>query len=101
MSRYIDADELIRHLNHEIQYGVDIDIHPVEFGTYLGLISAKSFVKDAPTADVQEVVRCKECKYAIEGDVVFGYCRKHGIHCLSETDFCSYGERRKGDGTIH
>jgi hypothetical protein len=46
-----------------------------------------------PTADVVEVVRCKDC---IHFDTYFRECEseygKHHIH--TENDFCSYGERR-------
>ena len=59
---------------------------------------------DIPTADVVEVVRCKECKHFYEvvynGKVLQRECRLRsngsgiGIVFLeSETDFCSYGER--------
>lgn len=96
MSRYIDADELIRHLNDEIQYGVDIDIHPVEFGTYLGLLSAKSFVENAPTADVVEVTRCKDCKfyrpYNKPVEDFDGRCFARECE-TDEYDFCNYGEK--------
>ena len=54
-------------------------------------------VEDTPTADVVEVVRCKDCKHSREQDRVFGItdykCSKHNISCLSPYDFCSYGER--------
>lgn len=87
MARYIDADKFIKDLQSE----------------YHGMISDESLkiykiihrLDNEPTADVVEVVRCKECKYWIN---------KHGGFCqasnaLSEVnnennDFCSYGERR-------
>lgn len=40
-----------------------------------------------PSADVVEVVRCKDCKYRAKG---LPYCAYFG-----ETDFCSYGERKE------
>ena len=49
--------------------------------------------------DVVEAVRCKDCRYSVERESVFGIpdykCQKHGISCLSATDFCSYGERKE------
>ena len=53
-----------------------------------------------PTADVAEVVRCKDCKYKTvtsDGeynpeDIVCGYFMSDGF---METDFCSYGERKE------
>lgn len=86
MKKYIDAQKLKDAMNIKDDTNGRFDI-----------MTALQCVDNAPTADVVEVVRCKNCKYAIEGDAVFGitdyYCRKHGIHCLSATDFCSYGEK--------
>lgn len=59
-------------------------------------------ISNVPTADVVEVVRCKDCKYwqgtsfdAITGTLL-GECRKPlGDYRYCETeeyDFCSYGE---------
>ncbi len=55
-----------------------------------------------PTADVVEVVRCKDCKYlyclsAIDRRF---YCRHHphgleGINIIEDNPYCSYGERRE------
>ena len=50
-----------------------------------------------PTADVVEVVRCKDCKHY--GGVAYGFvCRFHsGLNhriCTHEDDFCSYGRRK-------
>ena len=55
-------------------------------------------IEDAPTVDVAEVVRCRECKY----------CDPENHHCdhhmgtaaplrRKPDDFCSYGERKQGD----
>lgn len=44
----------------------------------------------APTADVVEVVRCKDCKCFI-----LNMCGKsNGLTGADKMDFCSYGERR-------
>lgn len=48
MSRYIDADRLIDELNRRgIEYRADID----------------DVIRTTPTADVEQVVRCKDCKW--------------------------------------
>ena len=57
---------------------------------------AMLILREAPTVDAVEVVRCRECKYH-EDTYVTGF-----KHCclLSKTvrynDFCSYGERKEG-----
>ena len=58
-----------------------------------GLMNA---INHVPTADVVEVVRCKDCKYNPE----FETKRKGWVWCrnfrteVKSTGFCSYGERR-------
>ena len=68
MSKYIDVDKIIEHLNDEIEGCEDCDVcfRPVTYGTRLGLEYSKSLVETAETADVQEVrhgkwEKCKEC----------------------------------------
>ena len=71
-------------------------------------------IRKRPTVDAVEVLRCRDCKYW--GDeagklqrsdgVLFARCKVHnylidGRHtgwCPTENDFCSYGERKDGDG---
>lgn len=48
-------------------------------------------ISELPTADVAEVVRCKDCKY---GDYMVCLRTNDGFW-RKETDFCSYGERRE------
>lgn len=51
-----------------------------------------------PSADVVEVVRCKDCKHfcPYEGEEHKGDCAELvGLEsCVYEDDYCSYGERR-------
>lgn len=81
MSRYIDADEL----EDTMLYGM--------CGTGYQTL-ALSLIKEVPTADVVEIVRCKDCKYEKT------CCRNiiddpDGIPV--QIDYCSYGERKDGD----
>ena len=67
MSRYIDADDLLKYkTDHQM------------ISTHL--------IYNAETADVVEVVRCKDCKYYNPTD----HCYLQGA---GENDYCSYGER--------
>lgn len=56
-------------------------------------------VSKIPTADVVEVVRCKDCEYWQDNND--GYPHKECRWGKDETpdayDFCSYGERRTDD----
>lgn len=67
MSRYIDADKLISHIKDEIKgcatpVGDRANGKTLAYGTELGLKMALSFAETLPTADVVEVVRCKDCQ---------------------------------------
>ena len=85
MSRYIDADKIISHLNDEIEACENPDVYsqPVAYGTYLGLQYARSIVETAETADVVQVVRCKDCIHIGEDGVT---------QETAENDFCSFAK---------
>ncbi len=58
------------------------------------------FVDDNPNGTsgmtAQEVVRCKECKYASDNKVygcMFNHFNDYDYHRMYADDFCSYGER--------
>lgn len=100
MLKYVNADKIIEHLNEEIEACGDCDVYsqPVVYGTYLGLKSSKSFVETAETADVIQVVRCKDC--AIPHNRWTGCPKLNGL-VTPPNFYCSYGERRKEDDKIY
>ena len=73
----------------------------VEYKGRLRLVDTK-LLRDIPTVDAVEVVRCKDCEESVytqpTAGVPFTYCKKW-VHCVHADDFCSYGER-KGDGNV-
>ena len=82
MSRYIDADKLCEGLKHMAKYQ-----EPYKQSTILGVVST---IENTPSADVVEVVRCKDCKH---NDRCNQYVLHYGDEC--ELAFCSYGERKE------
>ena len=50
------------------------------------------------TADVVEVVGCKDCKYAFHHPLGYIYCHRDGRNAYEmvfrKDSFCSYGERK-------
>jgi hypothetical protein len=59
----------------------------------------RTVLMTAPTVDAVEVVRCKDCKHFIQeehGCNHFGYYSH--TPWVDEVGFCSYGEKRDGDG---
>ena len=52
----------------------------------------KKFVSTMPSADVQPVVRCKDCKWFYEDR----WCARY-LKSFLPDDFCSYGKRKGAD----
>lgn len=92
MARFIDADRAL-----EIVYERGI-AHP---NVYYLTNYAIAILQEAPTVDVVEVVRCRNCKYgdwdSKPDDAMVCMRTKDGFW-RSGNDFCSYGERKGGDG---
>lgn len=111
--RYIDADKLQERLQEEFdKEGAKADEMAMcgcaeasvkyNHGQFCYL-NAKELVKDAPTADVVEVVRCKDCIKKDTPKCAMWYdcekCKGQWSWC-NPNDFCSYGERSEnGKGT--
>ena len=66
-----------------------------------GVLMAISKLREAPAADVVEVVRCKDCKYAFHHPLGYIYCHRDGRNAyemvFKKDSFCSYGERKDGE----
>ena len=66
------------------------------------LTSLRELLEDTPAADVVEVVRCKDCKWYQNLEIVDKVqTRCFNLAGLSRVcnpnDFCSYGERKDGE----
>ena len=79
-----------------------IDVEPMPHGRFwdecTDMEKAKilGWILRQPTADVEEVVRCKNCFKAQEMSERWGeqykyFCKRHHSYVLAN-DFCSYGE---------
>ena len=100
MSRYIDMDVLrfavLNHVNKQYCEGNHDKEEAFTHCLYL--------IDCMPTADVVEVVRCKDCRWWKK---VYGLNGNEYTFCVRETDdyepdrnaddYCSYGERRKDE----
>ena len=110
MATYKNTDKIISHLNDEIEAcgNPDSDNEPIAYGTKLGLLSAKAFIKTTETADVQEVrhghwitkdldnfqkieCKCSECGYigisnydSYDDPYDFNYCPNCGAKMDSD-----------------
>lgn len=91
MSRYIDADKIDWRLI--IQTNATIAEENI-------IYHARKLVEFQPTADVVEVVRCKDCKWQDKGEnecESWNLCRHNVIEhfAIYDEHFCSWGERRE------
>lgn len=60
------------------------------------LETAVSFVNNIPDADVEEVVRCKDCEYGEIDDIDIPsqyLCHYEGYSWNDENHYCSYGKK--------
>ena len=95
MTRYINADKLALHLSdYALQESPNWGANGHgNLDAYDAINECIKAIDEQPTADVVEVVRCKDCKYynAIDTDRL-SECEK-GFETYGN-DFCSYGERK-------
>lgn len=88
MTRYIDADEIIKYFT----------VYADEEWTSSEL---EGLLKKAPTIDAVEVVRCKNCKYGSEDypknifpdAVEETYSCEHSTYSHDKDFYCKYGKK--------
>ena len=90
MSRYIDADALYKVVTERYS-DITAGSYPYNYVAF----DMANLVKKAPTADVVEVVRCKDCVFRLQDDVCGRYYCELDDSYVGETDYCSRGERRE------
>ena len=76
----------------------DKEFH-IEFGSYrLDYVFrwlAEEFEIAEPCADVEPVVRCRECRYYAASGATTSFCiHPGGMKFTSDSDYCSRGKRR-------
>lgn len=96
MSRYIDADALTKKFGSLMKrYAAQGRTEVAQDYNWVCTV-----LDAAPTADVVEVVRCRDCAWARKVDNrepmfrCVNICRYGCTQWLDSNDFCSYGERR-------
>lgn len=87
MPRYIDADNIL--------------YKDLSEGRGVCWVTFRDWIKEMPTADVVEVVRCKDCKHYKRNIPCVGghyngcdeWIDEGNPITVYDNDFCSYGER--------
>lgn len=103
MAKYIEIGEVMKAARNG---------YHSDFGRSMAdLTSLREVLEDTPTADVESVVRCRDCKFYNKKT---GFCLNHsyfkdsdGMSCspadspdftfFNEDDFCSRGKRKESD----
>ena len=106
MNKYIDKTALLQEAKKELR---ECQKDGEEFGGESilwaeGMEFVIDIIKQAPVCNAVRVVRCKECKYYREGEIMEGikFCYRlrhptedrHIGYNFADDDFCSYGERK-------
>lgn len=102
MSRYIDADKLYELIRTN-DYRLATINGSIDYGMFT--IGIKQAIDEIPTtADVVEVVRCKDCenclcindRYMCKRNAIYNdnYKEFYGLCTAAKEHFCSYGERK-------
>lgn len=122
MDEYIEREGLLKWMKEEKpKFHTE---HGYLHGITVGFDFALKFIEQIPAADVVDVVRCKDCKFATELDKHCDINRTAYKHCsllrgdetkyvwhkykkyykdysiVSLDDFCSCGERRSEDESV-
>lgn len=91
MSRYIDAEKLMEQVVKKKPETAKVRWTE---GFNDAIARVRSMIHSAPTADVVEVVRCKNCRYFHKEKG--GWCEKHDFE-FDVDDYCRHGERNEND----
>ena len=87
--RLIDANALLRHKRK--MSGADFG------GEFWDEAVLASDIKNAPTVDAVEVIRCRECYHKTHDGSGRPYCLQLKMYLNKELDFfCKYGKRKEG-----
>lgn len=96
MPRYIDADTTIKAIRDKfnIYFEVPCDSDDRRVQEIIGKV--KKIIQEQPTADVVEVVRCKDCIKRDTDDCWIAFYGEDGeLFCDTlDNDYCGRGERR-------
>ena len=95
--KYIEVGDAVKILCHDcIRYVFPTTAEPTT--EFIKLNNAINLLQLYPSADVEPVVRCKDCMYSETDAMGFYYCINDIIGgygaTLDADTFCSYGERK-------
>ena len=104
MARLIDAENLLNQYERIDWYSVSKEGQLMRGATmqdnpFIHYYDGEEIIKNAPTVDAVEIVRCRECKFGSwdsEPDDAMVCLRTNDGFWRSGNDFCSRGKRKEG-----
>ena len=95
-AEYLDRSSLVARMKYYEKHTTE------ESGEHYAYSVALREIRNAPAADVAEVVRCKDCKHKVRTDAngIVICSEEHGMYCQTESDSCSYGEYQTNTGGV-
>lgn len=99
MAEYIDKEKLLLSIHKA--YCEECQLPFSSYCIACWVDDVRLEIADAPTADVVEVVRCKDCKHHVAGYCTRDINGRTNMFRMGNDDFCSYGAKMDGkDGKI-
>lgn len=93
MAKYIDAEKFEREMYHEA-FETDSDMQKWDSGCWIRYKMFENCIVQQPTADVVEVVRCKDCVHRKVNFLATAAICEKVLHTIeNENDYCSYGKK--------
>lgn len=106
MGEYIDREKLLEHIKDAPTWEIDDKgVHDTKYPK--GMFDCEdvvSSIENAPAADVEHIIRCKDCKWYERDKLKGGFCRKPEasmwspglpIDELKPDDYCSRAKRKE------
>ncbi len=88
---YIDKELLLKDISESVVFSVRSGVPSPELRGARKIIDR---IENAPTSDVVEVVRCKDCKHYCADYCTRDIKGRTNMFYMNADDFCSYGERK-------
>ena len=89
MAKYIEIGEVMKAARNG---------YHSDFGRSMAdLTSLREVLEDTPNADVESVVRCRDCKHYVANYCTRDIKGRTNMFYMSDNDFCSYGKTKDGD----
>ena len=86
MARYIDANNI--NLKGIAVFDQDLE-------ALIPLSNVRRALQMTPTADVREVIRCKDCEYLYRNGNI-KVCKHWNCHSTTDDAYCSYAKMKGG-----